>query len=274
MTNMNYINKLRIIFFFFFLLYPSIPVHAFEIEAITKPSADIMLSFNRGGRISEVLVKEGDVVKKGKLLSVQEDDAERIQFEQLKAQAEDNTRIEAFEIEMAQKKEDCKKLEWAEKEGAATNWEIDHAKLAAKTAELSLEQALFERELARLRADELESELERFRLYTPISGQVEEVAIEVGESSQPLSPVIRVVKIDPLIIDTPVPLNKALKLKRKQEVSIKVPDYSDMGKNNIKKGRIVNISGVADAASDTLRIRVEVPNPSRRPAGERVSVIF
>jgi hypothetical protein len=31
---------------------------------------------------------------------------------------------------------------------------------------------------------------------------------------------------------------------------------------------------VADAASDTLRVRVEVANPSLRPAGEHVTVSF
>lgn len=274
MTKLIGKGKFKIIVIAGFLAAAPMVAGAFEIEAITRPSADIMLSFYRGGRVSGVFVKEGDAVEKGKLLSAQEDDAERIQFEQLKAQAEDTSRIEAFEVELAQKKEDCKKLEWARNEGAATDWEIDHARLAARTAELSLKQALFERELARLRADELESELERLRLYTPISGQVEEVTIEVGESPQPLTPVIRVVKIDPLLIDIPVPLDEALKLKRKQEVAIRVPDYKDLQKEKMEKGRIVNISGVADAASDTLRIRIEAQNPSLRPAGERVLVVF
>ena len=39
-------------------------------------------------------------------------------------------------------------------------------------------------------------------------------------------------------------------------------------------GRIINIATVADAASDTLRVRVEVANPLKRPAGERVAVAF
>jgi hypothetical protein len=40
------------------------------------------------------------------------------------------------------------------------------------------------------------------------------------------------------------------------------------------QGRIIHISAVADGASDTLRVRVEVPNSYRRPAGERVTVKF
>jgi hypothetical protein len=31
---------------------------------------------------------------------------------------------------------------------------------------------------------------------------------------------------------------------------------------------------VADAASDTLRVRIEVPNQAKRPAGEHVLVTF
>ena len=34
------------------------------------------------------------------------------------------------------------------------------------------------------------------------------------------------------------------------------------------------MAAVADAGSDTLSGRVEVPNPSGRPAGERIEVTF
>jgi hypothetical protein len=44
--------------------------------------------------------------------------------------------------------------------------------------------------------------------------------------------------------------------------------------NDQPNGKILHISSVADAASDTLQCRVEVPNPDKRPAGERVLVQF
>ena len=96
-------------------------VSAEAVEAITLPSADVTLLFVRAGRIAEVLVKEGDAVEAGQVLVRQDDEAERIQLEQLKVQAEDTTRIEAAEAQLAQKQEDLKKLEWAQKEGAATD---------------------------------------------------------------------------------------------------------------------------------------------------------
>ena len=50
---------------------------------------------------------------------------------QLKAQAEDQTRLKASEAQLAQKKVDFKKTEAAFKDGAATPLEVDHARLGA-----------------------------------------------------------------------------------------------------------------------------------------------
>ena len=65
------------------------------IRAVTRPSADIMLSFVQPGRIVFLPLKEGDAVKADQILVRQDDAAEQIQLAQLKAQAEDTTQIQA-----------------------------------------------------------------------------------------------------------------------------------------------------------------------------------
>jgi multidrug resistance efflux pump len=97
-----------------------LPCRGEDIEAVTKPSADVEMAFVRGGRVAEVLVKEGDPVKEGQLLASQDDKVEQIQLLQLKAKAEDRTRILAAEAQHLQKIEDLKKIEGAKKKGAAT----------------------------------------------------------------------------------------------------------------------------------------------------------
>ena len=109
------------------------------------------------------------------------------------------------------------------------------------------------------------------RLAAPIAGLVEEVSVEAGESIGTLGPVVRIVQNDPLWIDVPVPLAQARDLKLGQDAWITFPGATSDASPN---GRIINISAVADAASETLRIRIEVPNPLKRPAGERVAVAF
>lgn len=252
------------------LLCPG-PARGAEIEAITKPSVDVTLSFVRSGRVAEVLVKEGEIVKAGALLARQDDEAERIQLSQLEAMAADTTKIETGEAELAQKRADLQRFEKAQQQGAATDTETEHSRLSVKTGEISVRAAKFEHEQNRLKRDEIRSQIERFRLVSPVNGRVEEVVIETGESAQALAPVIRVVAVDPLWIDAPVPLSQARQLKTGQAAMV---GSSNPGGRKRVAGRIVNIGAVADAASDTLRVRIEVPNPARRPAGERVGVSF
>jgi Cu(I)/Ag(I) efflux system membrane fusion protein len=79
-----------------------------------------------------------------------------------------------------------------------------------------------------------------------------------------------VVKTDPLWIDVPVPLDKANTLRNGKTVRVRFPEPN----SESLEGRIIYIAAVADAASGTLRVRIEVPNKSNRPAGEHIEVIF
>jgi RND family efflux transporter MFP subunit len=248
-----------------------LPSHALEIQAVTMPSADITLSFVVSGKIAETHVKEGDTVEKGALLAALDNEPERIQVEQLKVQAADQTRILSAKAELAQKKVDLKKLEAASAKGAASAWEVEHMRLSVKMAELSLRAAVIEQEQNRREYEKAMSQLERMRLVSPVAGRVEKVAVEAGEAVEKLGPVIQLVKIDPLWIDVPVPLAQAEQMAPAQPVAVTFPDNP---KKASAKGQIIHISAVADAASDTLRVRIEVPNPLHRPAGERITVEF
>jgi len=240
------------------------------IEAITKPSADVTLAFIRPGRIDEVRVKEGDAVKEGDILLRLDDEAEKIQLDQLKAQADDTIRIRAAEEQGLQKKEDYKKLEWAGKQGAATTWEIEHARLEVIIGELSVDLAKFTQAQDKLKYDEAKVQISRMRLISPISGKVEQLFLRRGESAEALAKVVRVVKTDILWADAPVPLVLARKLKLGGAATVEFPQTDGKPVD----GKIIFMAAVADAASETLIVRVEVTNPSERQAGERVRVRF
>jgi len=238
------------------------------VEAITRPSEDVILSFVRAGRIAGIVVKEGDVVAADQLLVQLDDSAERAQLEQLEAQANDETRIEAAKAQLTQKEEDYKKLESLSRDGAATQWDVAHAKLDVTIAELALRLERSKHNQNGLRFKEASIQLERMQLPSPIAGRVERIFLQPGESADALQQVIRVVKIDPLRIEAPVPLNQARELAVGRTAQVAYPN------GERATGRITHIAGVADAASDTLTVRVEVRNPSGRLAGEHVEVTF
>jgi RND family efflux transporter MFP subunit len=234
------------------------------IEAITVPQADVFQGFVTGGLVGEVLVREGAWVKKGTLLAKLNDAAERIELERLAALAEDTTRLEAAEADLAQKRADLKKLQLAREHGAATEMEIEHATLAVTTAELQVRMEKFQRLQHQQNRDSLKAKLERMQIVSSVSGVIEEIKVEPGESVEPLVPVIRVVQNDPLWIDVPVPLAEVRGLKVGSRVKVTFPDQ-------VLSGRVIYVATVADAG-DTRRVRVEVANPQRRVAGERIFV--
>ena len=257
--------------FLFFCATFSLPCRAMEVEAISMPSADILLSFVMTGRVSEILVKEGDPVEKDTLLAALDDRTEKIKVEELKASAQDRIRINVATAELNQKKLDLKKLTSAQKKGVVTKWELEHASLNAQIAALSLQAVILEHKQNQRRYKHAMSQLERMRITAPISGRVEKVFVNPGESVKSLDPVIQIIQIDPLWIDVPVPLPQVKELSKGQLVSVL---FSSAGPDETASGKIIHISSIADAASDTLRIRVAVPNSKKHKAGERVILKF
>jgi len=255
----------------FFCAGLSLPCRAMEVEAISMPSADILLSFVMTGRVSEILVKEGDSVRKNTLIAALDDRTEKIKVEELKASAEDRIRINVATAELNQKELDLKKLSSAQKKGAVTKWELEHARLNAQIATLSLETVILEHRQNQRRYKHAMSQLGRMQITTPITGQVEKVLVNPGESVKSLDPVIQIIQIDPLWIDVPVPLPQVTELNKGQLVSVLFPSA---GPDETASGKIIHISSIADAASDTVRIRVAVPNLKKHKAGERVIIKF
>jgi len=198
-----------------------------EFAAITSPSADITLAFLQPGRIDNTPVKEGDKVSTGDVVLRQYDAAEAAYLDQ--------------------KRVDLKRLEGAAKRGAATDLEVEHARLEVKIAEIRVDN---------------------MKLRSPIDGFVEKIDAEVGESVQALQDVIRVVKIDPLWIDVHIPQSELSMVDVNDTVQVRFPEPRSWNTS----AKVIFVAHAADAASDTRRIRVELANKGGRPSGEHVLV--
>ncbi|MBN2181271.1 MAG: efflux RND transporter periplasmic adaptor subunit [Sedimentisphaerales bacterium] len=247
------------------------PVFASGITAFTKPSADVTLSFIQPGRIQKINYRKGDSVKVGDVLVQLDDSVEQVRLAQLEAESKDKTQIEASEAKLAQSRVDLEEREKIPK--AVTPLELEYARLNLKIAELTLRMAIFQNEQAQRKYEEAKLQIERMRLKSPIDGKIEAIKgieIETGESVNALEDVVRVVRIDPLWIDVEVPLDQTTNLKYGRKAVVEFPDPKSMS----IEGTVIYIAAVADAASDTLNVCVQVPNSTNRPAGEHVTVTF
>jgi len=238
------------------------------VDGITKPFADLELSFAQPGTISAIFVAEGDQVQSSDQLLKQNDEIELIQKKILTARTENRVPSNLAEKELQQKRKDFLQIKEAEKKGAVTKWEVDHAALAVDTALLTLKIREFERRQDGLQLESLNKSIENLTMHSPLDGRIEEILVAVGETVQALAPVIRIIDIDPLHIELATPMEQARELNAGQQVLVRFPDGEE------RDGIIINISGVADAAATTLEITIEIPNPEARPAGERVTVFY
>ena len=238
------------------------------VRAITKPSGDVTLSFVQAGRLSKMPFKDGDRVKAEQIVAYLDDRAERARLTQIKAQSEDFTQIMASQASLAQKKVDLKKLTKAAQVFAATELEVEHAQLDVRIAELSLDLARFEHDQAVRQLHESQIRIDQMQLRSPIRGIIAQQHVETGESVNALEEVMRVVLTDPLWVDASIPIVQAALIKPGAQLNVTFypPDP------NTVRGRVIYVAAVADAASNTLTVRIEVPNPSKRPAGEHVQV--
>ncbi len=259
-----YVYLITVILFF----VPPLQVHSQEITAITDPSEDVTLSFVQAGSIARINYREGDSVKVGDVLVQQDDTVEQIRLAQLEAESKDTSKVKAAELTLKQRDVDLKRVKAA---GAAvTETEVDYAELNLQIAQLQLHVAEFEHEQANKKYEEAKSQIERMRLKSSIDGRIEKIEIETGESVRALDNVVRVVRTDPLWIDANVDLAQTARLRYGDSAIVKFPAPNE----TTIEGTIIFIASVADAASDTLRVTIQVPNKNNRPAGERVGVTF
>ncbi|MHC4294791.1 MAG: efflux RND transporter periplasmic adaptor subunit [Planctomycetota bacterium] len=241
------------------------------IEAITRPSEDVTPAFITSGLVAKILVKEGEAVKAGQLLIQLDDAAEQARMEQLRAEVDDKIQIEAAQAKLDQSIVDLKKLEGAG--SAATEMEVEHARLQVKIEELTVALRKFEQKQKQREYREKEILVDRMRMYSPIDGMVLRIVVDEGEAAESQAKLIRVVKVDPMELDVPVPLAEARTHLKKGQIAKVIFDEPD-GKRTTAEGKIDNIDPVADATSDTLNVKVVLPNSTRRPPGEHVRVVF
>ena len=118
--------------------------------------------------------------------------------------------------------------------------------------------------------EELQKQLEMFKLLSPVNGIVERLEIEAGEASKINEEHIRIVSVTPLWLEVPVPLAIARKLKKSSVAKVFFQDLEKFP----KKAEVLFISPVADTASDTVRVKLQLTNKDQRLAGERVKLLF
>jgi len=242
-----------------------------SIEAIARARHDLQLSFTVAGQVEEILVSPGERVEAGQPLLRLDDEEMLANLGLLRLRAESTLEMDAAEAEWKMAQADEKRVRASYARDAAADFEVERAELETLRQRLRYELFGQRREEALRNYEQAKIRHERYTLRAPMAGIVEEIVIEPGEAIDALQPVIRVVVIDPLVVDAPAPTAATLNVESGDPawVAFRLP-----GMEEPVEGRITQVASVADAASETRRVRIEIPNPNRLPAGAAVDVVL
>lgn len=206
--------------------------HFSKFQGIIKTDQNMILYPEFSGRITKILVEEGDNVKIGQALAKIDDGG---LFNELKL-IESQTELAKTIFERQSKL-------WEDKIGS----EIQY--LQAKT----------NYEVQKNRLESLKQSLEKTTIDAPFNGTIDEIFIEVGNLvSPPMMPdqgnAFRIVNLSELYVEAVIPENFIGKIKKGAEVLVEIP-VLNKSFNSIIKHSVSSINQL----SRTFKIEVSVP---------------
>lgn len=212
------------------------------IEAL----ADARVTAKVGGEVEEILVEEGNEVRKGQLLLRL--DGDRLRFEARQAEAN-----------LRKLQRDYKRhLDLREKSLISAG---DFEKIQYEMEAL---EATYE--LARL-------ELGYTEIRAPIDGVVSERFVKVGNTIEVNTPVFHITSFEPLVAYLHVPEKEYRRIRADQPATV----VADALKGSAFEGNVTRVSPVVDPATGTFKITVEVSDATRRLKPgmfARISIVY
>lgn len=215
-----------------------------------------------GGRITQILVKEGDKVRAGQVVAVVGD--ERISLEADAAAAS----VRAAEASSQQAKQDLQRAERLFSSGAISQAAIDQARSAAKSAEAQLQSA-------RAQAGAARALNSQGQILAPSAGEVTRIPAPRGAVVMPGEVVVLITTGAP-VLRIELPESEAGNLKQGQSISFLTEDSEEPRLATIRQvypavsaGRVmadIDASGI-DRRLIGGRVRVMAP------AGERLAIV-
>lgn len=242
-------------------LFMSPPANAQQsplISGITEPIKDVTLGLSVPGIVSRILVKEGDVVKKGQSILHLDKRTEELEAARRKVIWESKAEQEGAKVRAKTLKEIYEST--AELYDSTRSISTEELKMS----ELEYRLAVAEKE--RLDSAELREKIEydmaledlnKRTLKSPITGTVIKVLHEEGESTEEHQPLVRVVDTSRCRFVCNLDESLGRLLKKGREVTLMIGSVQDPIE---KKGTVSFVSPVVDSASGLMEVKVEFDN--------------
>jgi membrane fusion protein (multidrug efflux system) len=236
---------------------------------LLRPRHLVQLGSPVFGVLAGVFVDRTQVVKEGQVVAKLDTTVEEAQLVLDRSRATNTALIDASKVDMAWNQRELeRRMRLAGNMFSKAN-DIDEEATKVEQDRIAIRKAESDLETAKHEAARSEAQLNLKIIKSPMDGVVTEVKLSPGEFIYEQTPIMTIAQLDPLMIDLVVPADRyhAVKVGMIGEVHLSQPVEATF------PARVDAIDPVIDAASDTFRVRLLLPNPDNTiPAGIRCSV--
>ncbi len=226
------------------------------------------------GLIDQVLVRRGDLVRRGQVLAIVESSMERAALEvaRTRAKMDGEIKVAAARVDLADKK--LARARDLHKQQFVSSSALDEAEAEFRLASEDLHRTRENQRLSQVEVTRAQAALELRTIRSPFTGVVVEVLLKPGElaaTATVKNPVMKLAEVDPLHVEVVLPAKLFGSIKRGQPATV-MPEAPVDGRF---PSTVTVVDRVIDGASGTFGVRLELPNRNGRvPAGMRCRVRF
>ena len=236
------------------------PCFADEIQSFTEPYRTIKLAAAESGIVIGLNVEEGDTVEKDQPLADLNQGVLKASVEIARGHRDSVSGLKSAESELKLRSDRLKKLQELRLSGNASEEEVNLAQLEFEVAEARVLQVRETLEIKLLEYERIRLQLGLRTVRSPIDGVVTEIFRDVGEFVSPADPVVlTIVQLNPLRATFSIPMSDVTSVRKGQTVAVRID-----GVEKPVNAQVELVSPVINAESQTVRVKVELPNPGNR----------
>jgi len=241
-----------------------------DIDCVVKPGNIAQLGSAVPGVLSSVNVNRSDYVTAGTVVAELESDVERASLALANRLASLNTATRLRQLNADFGSRTLERNQSMFQKASISTQTLDQIKTEALIAEMQVQQERENLEVAGIEVQRAAAVLKRRSIKAPFDGAITERYKTVGEYVAD-DAVVEIASLDPLHVELIVPLDQlgVVETGMRGQVSLNLPGFTD----KTFDAQVRRIDPVADAASATYGVLLELPNPELTiPSGVRCKV--
>lgn len=220
------------------------------------------------GVVAEIPVDNGTAVQAGQALVVLRSDVEQAGLHAAQARSAIEADVHAAKANLMLAHQRHARAVELVGEGFVSSQAVEQARAERDVADQKLQQARGQQEVSQQELRVVQAQLGQRTVRSPFRGVVVERFVNAGERVED-KPLLRLAMLDPLRVEIVMPASRWGSVAVNQSLSV-VPELPGAGP---MAARVTHVDKIIDAASNTFRVRLSLPNPGNRlPAGARCKV--